>query len=47
MGWVSERLLAINEAAGHRRYVIGAIITAALAVFDNLKPILGNLKNCY
>lgn len=40
MGWVSERWKAFTSAAGVRRYVIGGIITLAIALFDLVRPLL-------
>ena len=34
MGWFKERLAAIGEAAGVRKYVIGVIIAAILGAID-------------
>jgi hypothetical protein len=45
MGWISERWNALKRAAGHRRYVIGGIITLALAGFDIVRSMLGGIPS--
>jgi hypothetical protein len=37
MGWFSDRFSALAAAAGHRRYVIGGIITATIAFSDYIR----------
>src|ERR1022692_1092297 len=42
MRWIAERWAAFSVAAGPRRYVIGAIVSAVIAFSDHLWSALGN-----